>query len=730
MSEFQPVATTFLLRNMARFWMNLVRYLKQDITNQNFFNLVHYQFDRDLAIELVEVAFSEQELDEMKNDRCRFTQLRMDDSINCVYQAIWNHERYRERARVMLETVGKCILANFGTSGPEEQMEKRFGELKRRMKLNDHEYAAMILAYMLEHTYFDWPCGLDITDKPMFYAMALNISLSEMSNKVMVPDGRLRKFNLLDNGWDWNHIVYDSYINGTGNDAVDRRFYRVADLSQTLPWEYFGSLAEWDGELLRRVITPGIGKKHILLYGVPGTGKTSFARALAKQLGFTAYEIKQGDRQNMSNEFRLTGIRVCNECENDPRALMIIDEADELLRSGAGTASGRFDIRNTTEKGLTNNILDESRMPAIWICNSSPNEIDESVRRRFDYSIHFDKLSSEQREFIWRNTVISLGMLDVVDDSKIKLYADKYPTSPGGISMVLTNVKQIGATADDIDELIDRFMKPHCRLMGIQESSSKTEPAKEYSLEGLNIKGKVPLDNLVRAVRNYLDDDFNRDSADRPRMNILLWGPPGTGKTEFVKFLGEQLDRNVLVKFGSDLFNKWVGGTEENIAGAFRQAEIEHSILFFDEIDGIVQDRTHAHQNWEISQVNELLQQMENFDGVMVAATNFSNNLDSAIIRRFTFKLEFDYLDDTGKRIFFERMFKTKLSAAEAEALNAVKNLTPGDFRTVRQSLFYLANQLTNYDRIAALREETLAKKDIPSARTTTIGFAGSPPAA
>ena len=75
-------------------------------------------------------------------------------------------------------------------------------------------------------------------------------------------------------------------------------------------------------------------------------------------------------------------------------------------------------------------------------------------------------------------------------------------------------------------------------------------------------------------------------------------------------------------------------------------------------------------------------------------------------------------------------MFKTKLSAAEAEALNAVKNLTPGDFRTVRQSLFYLANQLTNYDRIAALREETLAKKDIPSARTTTIGFAGSPPAA
>ena len=74
-------------------------------------------------------------------------------------------------------------------------------------------------------------------------------------------------------------------------------------------------------------------------------------------------------------------------------------------------------------------------------------------------------------------------------------------------------------------------------------------------------------------------------------MNLLMFGPPGTGKTEFVKHLGRELDRKVLVMKGSDLLSKYVGESEQNIAKAFQRAETEHVILFFDEIDGLVQDR-------------------------------------------------------------------------------------------------------------------------------------------
>ena len=122
-----------------------------------------------------------------------------------------------------------------------------------------------------------------------------------------------------------------------------------------------------------------------------------------------------------------------------------------------------------------------------------------------------------------------------------------------------------------------------------------------------------------------------------------------------------------------------------------------------------------------MTQVNELLYQMENFKGVMVGATNFMDNLDQAIMRRFTFKLQFDYLDDAGKRLFFERMFKTKLTAGESAKLAEVRNLAPGDFRTVRQATYYLGGSITNSQRIEELEKESSVKKDTKKAGK--IGF-------
>ena len=117
--------------------------------------------------------------------------------------------------------------------------------------------------------------------------------------------------------------------------------------------------------------------------------------------------------------------------------------------------------------------------------------------------------------------------------------------------------------------------------------------------------------------------------------------------------------------------------------------------------------------------MNELLHRMENFKGVMVAATNFMDNLDAAIMRRFTFKLQFDYLEEEGKRIFFERMFQTALGEDDAKRLAGIPNLAPGDFRTVRQSLYYLGGAVTNATRLDGLEKESSLKKG--AARS--IGF-------
>lgn len=75
---------------------------------------------------------------------------------------------------------------------------------------------------------------------------------------------------------------------------------------------------------------------------------------------------------------------------------------------------------------------------------------------------------------------------------------------------------------------------------------------------------------------------------------------------------------------------------------------------------------------------------MESFKGILIAATNLRKTLDAATICRFTFKLEFDYLTNEGKRFFFERIFKTKLTDEEFTELAQLETLVPGDFRTVR----------------------------------------------
>jgi SpoVK/Ycf46/Vps4 family AAA+-type ATPase len=213
-------------------------------------------------------------------------------------------------------------------------------------------------------------------------------------------------------------------------------------------------------------------------------------------------------------------------------------------------------------------------------------------------------------------------------------------------------------------------------------------------------------------------------------MNLLLFGPPGTGKTAFIHYLGMSLGLNVVTKTGSDLLGMYVGETEKNIQEAFREAGREASILFLDEIDGLLRTRADAHRGWEVSQVNEILRQMEEFGGVLACATNFADNLDPAALRRFTFKLEFDCLTADGKRAFFRRMFAPldagELTPDSERRLLRIPDLTPGDFRTVRQECHYLDGGVSHTLLLDALERESAVKRGF-HARNHIEGFATSP---
>ena len=293
------------------------------------------------------------------------------------------------------------------------------------------------------------------------------------------------------------------------------------------------------------------------------------------------------------------------------------------------------------------------------------------------------------------------------------------------IALALKNLKRLKVKAKDVEKELTALLEQHCELLDVKVEKPNSLISTNYSLDGLNIKGDSSLGNIVKAVRNFKSSKFE-NSLDTTRMNILLSGPPGTGKTEFVQYLGETLKTKVVTCMGSDLLNCYVGETEQNIKKAFQRAADEKAILFLDEIDGLVQNRQMAHNSWEVTQVNEILQQMENFKGIMVGATNFVNNLDSAILRRFTFKMEFDFLSAEGKAIFFEKFFNSKLNSEELQRLNTIQNLTPGDFRTIRQSLFYLGEEVKNSTRLQLLEQESATKKVFFNKQEVKIGFSAS----
>ena len=233
----------------------------------------------------------------------------------------------------------------------------------------------------------------------------------------------------------------------------------------------------------------------------------------------------------------------------------------------------------------------------------------------------------------------------------------------------------------------------------------------DYSLDGLDIQSEVPLDQIVTAVSKFRRT--HRSSEAVPRLSILLSGPSGCGKSEFVKYLGKRAGMEVVVVTASNILRSLVGETEQRIADVFREAAEKKAILFLDEVDSLLYDRKNAFYGWERVQTNELLQQMERFTGVLVCATNLVEQLDSAVMRRFTFKVRMGALGDDGKVKFFKRYFKSDLTSDERMRLLAISDLTPGDFRNVRERLYFLGKKRVsgNARLLSALEVESAVKK-------------------
>jgi transitional endoplasmic reticulum ATPase len=209
--------------------------------------------------------------------------------------------------------------------------------------------------------------------------------------------------------------------------------------------------------------------------------------------------------------------------------------------------------------------------------------------------------------------------------------------------------------------------------------------------------------------------------------SAFLYGPPGSGKTAFVQYLGQVLAKPVLLKAASDLLRPYVGQTEREIAGMFSKAESQVAILFVDEIEGFFQSRERAHHSWEVTQVNEFLGQLERFGGTFVGATNLKGTLDLAVFRRFDFKVRFDYLKQEQVWLLFKAMaadLKVPTHPSEVGKFKArmarLHHLTPGDYAVMKRKSLMHEKKPTAELLLTWLEQEVASK---PGLQKGLVGF-------
>ncbi len=449
---------------------------------------------------------------------------------------------------------------------------------------------------------------------------------------------------------------------------------------------------------------------NILLYGPGGTGKTSFAHGLSRELKLPIYEIAR-DEENKS-KMRRAAIHAClNMTSNHRSSLIVVDEADNVLN----TRSSWLMRGETQDKGWLNQILERKGARIIWITNHIEN-IEETVLRRFSYSLHFKPFNQGQRKRLWETILKRNKVKRFVPSDSILQLAKRYRVSAGAIDMAVKKAVQVGwKSREEFIRLVTLNLDSHEMLMnGGDKPKVKDMIEKNYSLDGLNIQGD--LHAMINQLEKY-DQYLRKSKTDRKiNMNLLFYGPPGTGKSELARYIADHLDREIICKRASDILDPYVGGTEQKIKLAFEEAEAEEAVMIIDEVDSLLFSRDRAHRSWEISHTNEFLTQMERFKGILICTTNRLRDLDQASIRRFNLKMGFDYLKPDGNVIFYQKFLSpltnTRLDEITKGLLRKMTNLAPGDFKVVRdKNSFHRPEDLDHQVLVQALREEARIKK-------------------
>ncbi len=393
--------------------------------------------------------------------------------------------------------------------------------------------------------------------------------------------------------------------------------------------------------------------KGVLLYGPPGTGKTLLAKAVANEAEAAFFTINGPEIMSKwygQSEENLR--KIFEDAKKNAPSIIFIDEIDAI-------APKRDEVSGETERRVVAQLLTlmdglEERGRVIVIgATNRPNAIDPALRRpgRFDREIEVKVPDRNGRKEILQIHTRNMPLADDVDLDKLAdlthgfvgadLAALAREAAMNALRRYLPQIdldkplppeflEKIKVTMEDFLEAL-KYVQPSA----LREVLIKVPEVKWEDVGGLE-KIKKELREAVELPLRY-PEAFQRLGI-RPPKGVLLYGPPGAGKTLLAKAVANEAEANFISIKGPEILSKWYGESERIIREIFRKArQAAPCVIFFDEIDAIAPQRGDVADRVTDRVVNQLLTEMDGMQPlenvVVVGATNRPELLDRALLR-------------------------------------------------------------------------------------------------
>jgi SpoVK/Ycf46/Vps4 family AAA+-type ATPase len=462
---------------------------------------------------------------------------------------------------------------------------------------------------------------------------------------------------------------------------------------------------------------------NFLLYGDPGTGKTEFVRHLIAEIGASAFVVADADEDGdeASRSERLASLQVSQTfAGHASHAVLVLDEAEDIFQTDYNHPLARLFSRGRESKAWMNALLEKNPHPVIWISNRV-SQLDPAYLRRFTYCVEFPATPAAVRSRIARERLGAAGCSDGLVTS-IAAVAEVTPAQLDAAARFAHLCRHADTGAD---AAVESQIRSHLKAGGRAELSLRHAPTTRFDMRYLNVAGNATPARVLQALAQGAAPGGPGVTA-----TLLFSGPPGTGKTQLAGEIATQLGRRLIVRTASDINSKWYGGSEANVARMFRDCNPADEVLFLDEAEVLLSARESSNHRAEQAVTAEFLRWLEVFQGIFICASNHARSFDAALMRRFTFRIEFQPLSAVQRRAMYAELamgwqvqspdeLPPVLDAAIEARLTRLDGLTPGDFANAARRIRSLALPSTAW--IDELEAELGSKGT--SATTKRIGF-------